>query len=249
VALAENLYRPQSVGEYVIAHVGYLFGVVSFVLGLMAKRSGVQAPQYNLHFGGRGSQYLDWLSVLGKKAAPELTAHLFRAGFGNSDAKVELTTSGSEAKHEVGRGLLHGADKIVAEGSDLPDRETFLGEEGYSQGPPTWDAPLTSRSLSTLAAPETLTDAHLALLRRFVSAFVEHPVSEPLARALGLDLGRIDSRFQGQVQTALFGPGSAWLESRRSGGGAANRLIEPFFVVEAKVLLAHVTGNEKLFPD
>jgi hypothetical protein len=249
--LAQNLYdAPGSAGERVLAHLGYLFATVSFVLGLLVKRHGLSADRYDVRFAGRGSEFLHWLEALGTGLSRELPKTFFLAAVGKSKDEVEvaITPPGDYVKQEVGRGLLL---ESVSDSPNDDERNTFVGETGFQliDGPVTWDASLTFATLQTIPQPTPPTDlAKLTNLQLFVRTILDAPAAQAMARGLGVRSSILNKELRDQIHTRLFGPASAWSAvQEKAGNREGQMLLEPFFVTEAKVLLEHATGNKNLF--
>jgi hypothetical protein len=246
--LAKNMYQGRgSAGERVIAYAGYLYATVSYLLGLMVRRQGPPSDRYEIHFAGHGSEFLKWLDVVEDNAASALPGAFFRAALGPDAAAVEVDVQlpGEDVKQEVGRGLLA---PPVGERTASRDRVTFLGEDGFvpdEKGG--WAAELSFDTLNSLEAPaQAVPFERLTQISRFVDVFTTDPVARSFARALGITRERLDTKLRDNIKSRLFGPQSAW-RSRRAGTESDDTLLEPFFVIEAKALLEHATGNQGLF--
>jgi hypothetical protein len=249
-ALARNLYDGQgSSGEWVIAHLAYLFATVSFLLGLMTRRSGVTQDRYDIRFAGKGSQFLFWLEALNTGSSLSLPASFFRAGLGsdNPDIVVDVSLPNDEVKQEVGRGLL------LPDFSEQPpgdERLTFVGETGFGSNENLldWRSPLDFETLRRFAAPtQPVPLDRLENLQSFVKAFDVDAAARKAARALRL-APALNLSLRDLIHSELFGTHSVWRAARddkahRSG----DALLEPFFVVEAKALLKEATDNRSLF--
>jgi hypothetical protein len=245
--LAKNMYQGRgSPGERVIAHAGYLYATVSYLLGLMVRRGEARSDRYEIHFAGHGSEFLKWLDVLEDNASSELPGAFFRAALGADAVKVEVHLPGKDVKQEVGRGLLA---PRVSNAQAPRDRITFLGEDGFTpEGGEGWKTKLGFDTLSALQAPgQSVPFERLTHISRFVEVFATDPVARNFARALGITRERLDGKLRDRINDRLFGPQSAWRAARVSGGEGDDSLLEPFFVVEAKALLEHATGNHGLF--
>lgn len=244
--LARNLYDGQgSPGEKLIAHLAYLFATTSFFLGMAVKKAGLTADRFDLRFAGRGSEYLHWLDALATGACRSLPATFFRAGAGLTVEEVQVTPPGAEVKQEVGRGLLV---QTLEQQLEPDDRVTIVGEDGFSDASHElkWSDDLTFdvlRGLREPPAPRPLDS--LTHLRAFVAAFQGDPAAKKAAQALGLKPASLDAGLRDRVHDQLFGPASAW--NAMHSGGTQERLLEPFFITEAKALLEHLTGNHDLF--
>lgn len=266
--LADNLYTGRgSDGERVIAHAGYLYAALSFLVGLMVRRAELDRDTYYLHFGGRGSGFLPWLDALGAGVHEELAATFFRGGLRpDGDVKVEITYSQDDAKEEVGRGILLATDEARSMSEDLTRHRhrTFLGESGLPgpEGEPLdWTTELDGKTLGRIQEPERPRpiDSYEHLLR-FLEVFrAAEPPLDAIGSALGLDAGDLlDEDLRDHLHQRLYGPRGPWSEwrayQRRKEEAGRNEkvekpelLLEPFFVVEARALLEHATGNRKLF--
>jgi hypothetical protein len=247
--LARNMYQgPGSPGERVIAHAGYLYATVSYLLGLMVRRQGSASDRYEVHFAGHGSEFLRWLDLMEDDASSELPAVFFCAGLGSERSKVQVDVRlpGTDVKQEVGRGLLA---PLVGDTAARRHRATFVGETGFftDETGGGWDADLGVQTLSRLQPPtQAVPFEKLAHITDFVKVFAEQPVAESFARALGITPERLDLKLRDRIHDRLFGPQSAWRAAKAAGAGDQS-MLEPFFVVEAKALLEHVTGNPSLF--
>ena len=115
-------------------------------------------------------------------------------------------------------------------------------------GPVSPDAPLTAEVLREIAAPNSPVPLeNLEELQRFLAAFSHDQTTKAVARALGLGPEKMDQRLRDHVHNRLFGPHSAWQANRQQGAQTDQSLLEPFFAIEAKAVLEHVTGNVGLF--
>jgi hypothetical protein len=249
-ALARNLYDGQgSSGERVIAHLAYLFATVSFLLGLMARRSAVAQDRYDIRFAGKGSRFLYWLESLNTGSSLSLPASFFRAGLGVNEGEVVVDVSlpSYEVKQEVGRGLLL---PDVSQQSPSDERLTFVGETGFGTqaSPVDWTASLDLEALRRMPAPpQPVPLERMESLQAFVRAFEYDPAARKASRALRL-AEALNLPLRDLIHSELFGTHSVW---RAAHDGNAQRsgdaLLEPFFVVEAKALLEEATDNRSLF--
>lgn len=253
--LATRLYKkgPGSPGERVIAHAGYLYAAVSYLLGMMVRRAALDQPHYSVYFAGRGSEFLPWMDELRDNGATELVRSFFRAGhgdFGAAPPTVSVTLPQSDAKQEVGRGLL---EEDITQGAGAgPERVTFLGESGFGEAEVQlgWDAPLTFHTLQRLVRPGSELGAEdLAMLRRFVATFYTTDVGTDVARSLRIGQDIVTTELRNRIVDKLFGPASAWSRVRSQGNLADSALLESFFITEAKILLEHATDNYHLFKE
>ncbi len=248
--LAKNLYQgPRSDGERVIAYAGYLYAAVSFLLGMMVRRAGMTQPLYEIFFAGRGSEFLPWLDLVAEDGSTAVPAAFFRAGLGQPGQQVQVRvhTPGATAKHEVGAGLLA---PPLDFGVPARERLTFIGESGFesAEGPLAWNAELGSESLCAVLRPEQPVDlAQLEELQRFLGAFEDGEGPRTIARALGITRASLNLELRNRIHEKLFGPHSAWQACSGPGSPADQTLLEPFFIMEAKALLEHVTGRPGLF--
>ncbi|HEX6372613.1 MAG TPA: hypothetical protein VF006_27080 [Longimicrobium sp.] len=244
--LAKNMYHEDSPGERVIAHAAYLYAAVSFLLGLMVRRQGA-TDRYEIHFAGHGSEFLRWLDLMEDNASTELPAVFFCAGLGcaRQDVDVDVRLPGADVKQEVGRGLLA---PRVGPTTAPRHRVTFVGESGYfGDGDDSWNTELGVQALKAFQPPsQPLPFERLQHITRFVEVFSTASVAASFGRALGITPERLDLKLRDRIHDRLFGPQSAWWAAR-AGGGSDHSMLEPFFVVEAKALLEHVTGNTSLF--
>ena len=252
--LATRLNRngPGSPGERVIAHAGYLYAAVSYLLGMMVRRAELKQPHYSIYFAGRGSEFLAWVDELQDSGAADLARSFFQAGLGDSQEvpSVSVFLPGMDAKQEVGRGLLE--DDITRGEGAGPERVTFLGESGFSnaQGQLGWSAPLTLQTLQQLVRPESpLEPEDLVMLRNFVGAFYTTEVGADIARSLGVREDVVTAELRNRIVDKLFGPGSAWARAQGQANLADTALLESFFIAETKILLEHSTRNYQLFKE
>jgi hypothetical protein len=248
VPLAKTLYEPGKAGAHVIAHIAYLFAALSFLLGLMARRERLADDAYNIHFAGRGSEFLRWLEVLGHDAPVSIPRTFFLAGFSDDPDGFDASVAFPEhdAKQEVGRGLL---TPLTHDGRAASERETFIGESGFFAAQELgWDDPLTIDVLRRLKRPESRFPAEqLAVLRKFIETFSKNPAAQTAATTLNIQAAILDRELRDKIVNRLFGPGSAWAQAQTPGATGDHALLEPFFIVEAKTLLEHATGNHQLF--
>jgi hypothetical protein len=255
VVLAETLYGgPNSPGERVLAHLGYLFATLGFLLGTMVRRDREAVSpgaRYDIRFAGKGSEFLRWLDALAPGASKTIPEVFFRAGLGQgaAGAEVEISLPTAEVKQEVGRGLLL---RAVGDETSDSNRSTFVGEAGLTIAgrPLRWDEPLDFDTLRAIEVPSTPIEVEaLTTLNAFVGTFETDATTKQVARALGISPKILTRQFRDRVHTSLFGPHSAWNATRQAGnaGQEGSALLEPFFVTEAKTLLEHATGNPNLF--
>ena len=247
--LAQNMYEgPGSSGERAIAHLVYFFAALSYLLGMMARKENVLQDSYYIHFAGHGSKFLQWLDVLHKGASHSIPQTFFLAGLNQDSRGIQVSVSlpGDDAKQEVGRGLLR---PLTTDPTANHQRETFLGESGFSAGEPlSWDALLTFDVLRTIEPPlGHLETSQLKQLAGFLAAFENNEAAKQAARALGIGPNVLDNTVRDAIYNRLFGPDSAWHSAQQAGGTLDHSLLEPFFMVEAKTLLEHVTDNHHLF--
>lgn len=252
--LAKALYQgPESAGARVIAHAGFLYAAVSYLIGLMARREQLEYREYALFFAGRGSQFLPWLNELTDRGAREIPRTFFLAGLGAQQqpvtVRVELP-SADTAKHEVGRGLL----EMSVAGVDESPREhvTFLGETGFSTAdePIEWTSAVSLDDLAKLENPgNKLQPENLAVLRDFLAALRDTGPGRAIARALGCKHPEVTERLRGRILQKIFGPATAWAASRSDEGQTSRdrAMLEPFFIMEAKAFLEDATDNPRLF--
>lgn len=248
-ALSGNLNDgPGSAGERALSYLGYLFATLGYLLGLMARRAGARADHFEIRFAGKGSGYLDWLESLGSDAGRSIVSTFFLAGLGNpKDVDLDIHGPGTMAKQEVGRGLLA---QGISPDSGNDDRVTFAGERGFFgvNGELDWAANLDMEALRALRKPESPTDlSKLEMLNGFVDAFEATTLSRKVARALGISRAALTPTLRNRIHERLFGPQGMWAASQAKGAAAEDALIEPIFIVEAKTLLATVSGHHDLF--
>jgi hypothetical protein len=247
--LAKNLNSGQgSAGERLLSHLAYLFATTSFFLGMAVKSVGLRADRYDIRFAGKGAEFLHWLEALSTGASRTLPANFFRAGAELTNEQVQVTPPGSEAKQEVGRGLLV---QLLEQQEEHDERVTIVGEDGFKTGGRAlgWADNLgfdVLRAIEVPAQPRPLET--LKHLTSFIGAFQSDPASRKAARALGLVPASLNVELRDRIHNELFGPGSAWNAVRNADREQEHRsLLEPFFITEAKILLEHLTGNHDLF--
>lgn len=266
--LADNLYAGRgSEGERVIAHAGYLYAVLSYLMGMMVRRAGVQSDTYRMHFGGHGSGYLPWLDTLGAGTKRRLPETFFLAALRpEDDVQVQVNLSAEDAKEEVGQGILLASEEAWDLNRRISDHRhrTFLGESGLpgpDAEPLAWSSELKAETLGEMTEPERpLPLDSYEHLMRFLRPFREgDPPLDAIGEALGLSGDILNENLRDTLHQRLYGGNSAWSrwqvfmrkkEEASRGGGGLDRpdlLLEPFFVVEARTLLEHVTGNSELF--
>lgn len=250
LVLAQNMYKGMSSpGERVIAHAGYLYATVSYLLGMMVRRQGGRADRYEIHFAGHGSEFLTWLDLMADDASKQLPAAFFRAGLnaGGQPVIVDVRLPGRDVKQEVGRGLLA---QPVGETVRQRHHSTFVGESGFfgAEDGEGWDAELGPETISRLQAPsQPVGFERMTQITNFVDVFTTDPVAQPFGTALGISRDKLDTALRDRIHDRLFGPQSAWKAATRTDSPRDHSMLEPFFVTEAKALLEHVTQNRKLF--
>jgi hypothetical protein len=239
--LAKWMYTPQGVGRYVIAHVGYLIAAVSYLLGMLARHQDATASRYQIHFAGRGSEFLHWLVALGDDAPIEVPKVFFRAGLRSADCEVEVILPDEYAKQEVGRGLL--AEAPAQENASI-QRTSFVGESGFEARGRSlaWDDRLDVDVLQDLKRAESPEAREPEELAAFVKAFEASEATRAIAEPLGItpDIMR-DGSLQDKLDHALLAITNEAVRDKD------HVLLEPIFVKEVKVVLEHVTGNHHLF--
>lgn len=246
--LASNLggVGPRSPAERVLAHAGYLFATLSYVLGMMVRKVGLDAERYDLRLAGKASGLLRWVDVLGPHGSQSLADSFFRAGLNASSAvRLDITIPDADAKEEVGRGLLEDLSLDLEQG----ERRTFLGETGFTgpAGALVWDTELTTEMLEKMPEPVgPIPYEQLTSLKRFADTFDVSPVGRVIARSLDLSPAHAGAALEQKIHGAVFGPTSAF-QAVRNGSTQDSAMLEPIFVTEAKVLLEHVTNNQGLF--
>jgi len=245
--IAPGLYNTdQDPGTKLLFHIAYLFSALSYLMGLFRREEDYTADTYWIHFGGHGSDYLNWLDTLEEGAGESLVKSFFLAGTGNAttDAEVKVTKSDDEAKHEVGIGLLNRQykDKAGAEGQ----RKTFVGETGFTS-PGSGNSVdaftvVTADGLQEAVKELTTTDLQSRdFLTQFIGAFEATPVSRRVAKGLGIDSSTLTNELCERINQKLSEPSSAWEQ------GEAASTFEPVILTEIKVLLEEVSGNRNLF--
>lgn len=269
--LADNMYDGRgSAGERVIAHAGYLYAVLSYLLGLMVRRAGLApdpdagAPTYHIHFGGHGSGFLRWLDALGAGTHRKLPETFFLAALGAEEpARVKVSLSDEHAKEEVGQGILLASEEAWVRNRELSDQHhsTFLGESGLPERDGEaldWSSTLTPETLGRLAEPDRpLPLASYAHLMRFLEPFRgDERTLAVIGDALQLRGEVLDDDLRRRLHQRLYGTKSPWSRWRTyrehegesdDGDRRPDLLLEPFFVTEARTLLEHATGNPQLF--
>jgi hypothetical protein len=241
----------QDAGTKLLFHIAYLFAALSYVMGLLRREEAYTATTYYVHFGGHGSDYLNWLDTLEKDAGKSLVKSFFLAGVGLSPNEatpdVEVRVSGDFAKHEVGIGLLHSEYEEQADTDG--QHKTFLGETGFTspdsgEAVDPWKWVTASKLKETIRKPEgTDSVESREFLKGFVDAFQATPLSERVARGLGLGPEAMNDKLLDMINNKLFQPSSAFVR------GEDARIFEPVILTEIKVLLEKITGNSDIFTD
>jgi hypothetical protein len=232
-------------------HIAYLFAALSYLMGLLRRKEEYTASTYFVHFGGNGSGYLNWLETLEKDAGKSLVKSFFLAGIGLSPNEaipdVEVQVSGPFSKHEVGIGLLH--KEYREQGGTDGERKTFLGETGFTspasgKDVDPWTSVTASNLKEAIRKPEgTASVESREFLKGFVDAFQATPLSERVARGLGLGPDTMNDQLLAMIDNKLFEPSSAFMN------GEDARIFEPVIITEIKVLLEKITGNSDMFTD
>ena len=248
-SIAPGLHNTeQDPGTKLLFHIAYLFSALSYLMGLFRREEDYEASRYYIHFGGHGSDYLNWLDTLEEGTGDSLVKSFFLAGTGkdSTDAEVNVTKSTDEAKHEVGIGLLHNEYRET-EGAE-GQRKTFLGETGFtspgSENPVDPFTEVTAEGLKE-AVSELATDDLQSrnFLSGFIAAFEATPVSQRVARGLGIDSNILTDELRDRINQRLTEPSSAWAN------GEDASTFEPVILTEIKVLLEEISGNRNLFSD
>ncbi|MEQ8330669.1 MAG: hypothetical protein RH859_09430 [Longimicrobiales bacterium] len=240
------LESPDAGGPRLVHHIAYLFSGLAFLMGLLRRAEAGSADTHYVHVGGLGSDYYRWLEGLESNAGSALVSQFFLAGAGistDNGVAVEVSTSGEQAKHEVGMGLLA---PTYSDPEKLGVRRTFVGEVGFfapdgSPVPPF--EPIDDGELGRrVARPRVARDlATMDHFMSFVHTFQGSPLSRRIAKDLGIVQSALDSRLRDAITARQFGPESAWAR------GASADVCEPLVVSAMKVLLEHVTSNNHLF--
>jgi hypothetical protein len=244
VAVAKN-----PAGRRLIAHAGYLYAVVAYLLGLMARQRRMELKHYDLHFAGHGSQFIRWLDALTDGGGQAIPGAFFLAGLGADDARTVAIHEPAHAKEEVGRGLLLFA---AAEQPGTITRDSFVGETGFGAeaAPLAWDHPVNAEEVPDLLATGVPALEEMKLLGRFIDIFAESVATRALGKALGLNPKTVDrGRLHNRIRDRLHMRGSAWAAAGRPGMDSDGARLEPIVVVGAKALLEVVTGNTSLFDE
>ncbi|HEX8430357.1 MAG TPA: hypothetical protein VF625_03680, partial [Longimicrobium sp.] len=235
-------------GRRLIAHAGYLYAVVAYLLGLMARRADMKLQHYDLHFAGHGSQFIRWLDVLTDGGGQAIPGAFFLAGLGAGNGHTVAVHEPAQAKEEVGRGLLLFG---VTERPGTITRDTFVGETGFgtAAAPVPWDRAVHAEEVPDLLTTGVPELAKMELLERFIDTFAESVATRALGKALGLTPETVDrGRLHNRIRDRLHMRGSAWA----GGAGASDpgrARLEPIVVVGAKALIEVVTGNTSLFDE
>lgn len=245
-----NLYArgPGSPGERILAHVGFLFSVVAYTLGQITMRSSVNiGDNYRIYLAGRGGHLLSWLDAFGPSASRNFVSTFFCAGLGvdgsgASKINVNVNLPGTEVKEEVGRGLLLDKDASAISSVSSFDRETFVGEAGFTTGQRElgWKDPLSVDVLRNLDRPDRPSELSQRLaLNAFVNVYFTDPLARQMGQALGIVPQAMNSNLRDRIHDQVYG-----LVQRASVANASQRIVlEPMFVSEAKALLEHCTGK------
>jgi hypothetical protein len=265
----QSLYTtgPGSPGERVLAHVAYLFAVVSFTLGMLTGKDddGTQ-DNFSIFFAGRGAALLSWVDALAPDAAKSLVGRFFRAGLSlgadRPKPKVNVNLPDADVKEEVARGLLMsggelpGAPTSGDEDEDDPrkanfhGRRTIVGESCYMSGTTAldWKSELTAFQLRQISEPRSATKlGDMIALHTFVDTFGSDDLTQSIAEALGIEPGVMDENLRDLIHERIFGPAGTW-QMAKDKVKSKHLILEPFFVTEAKALLEQATGNS-LFED
>ncbi|HYW08681.1 MAG TPA: hypothetical protein VE913_17095, partial [Longimicrobium sp.] len=236
-------------GRRLIAHAGYLYAVVAYLLGLMARQARMELKHYDLHFAGHGSQFIRWLDVLTDGGGQAIPGAFFLAGLGAGDARTVAIHEPTQAKEEVGRGLLlFGA----TEQPGAITRDTFVGETGFgpAAAPFPWDHSVHAEEVPDLLATGVPDLDRMELLGRFIDTFAESVATRALGKALGLAPDTVDrGRLHNRIRDRLHMRGSAWAAGTHGTTDPGRARLEPIVVVGAKALLEVVTGNTSLFDE
>lgn len=239
--LAKAMFRPDGPGSYVIAHVGYLAAAISYLLGMLARHQSEEVDRYQIHFAGRGSQFLYWLLALGSDVPEEVPTVFFRAGLRSHEVAVKVVLPEEYAKQEVGRGLLVRSPQT--ERADV-QRQTFVGENGFrSHGRDlSWDDTLDMDVLKNLKYRESAPLSEREELGGFLRAFETSEATRTIAAVLGISPDVLNSdALRDDLEHSFVGL------RERAVQNADHVLLEPLFIQEVKVLLQHTTGNKHLF--
>lgn len=234
-------------GQLVLAHAAYLYAVLSFLMGQLARREDIEHDRIQLRFGGRGAGFWSWMGEFSPQGPAEICSSFLCAGLGR-DVAVEVAIS-KRLKEEVGRGLLY---RLDAEPEEPFERTTYFGESGFARNDGSgfeWNDVLTAKTLQDLAEPTALSLAEHEQFVTFLKTFERTQAGREVARTLGISPSLVsDNRLRDRVHEQLFGSESAVAHARRSNGyGTDAALLEPLFVTEARTLLTYVTENPDLF--
>jgi hypothetical protein len=238
-------------GRRLIAHAGYLYAVVAYLLGLMARRTKMaDLPHFDLHFAGHGSQFIRWLDVLTEGGSQEIPRAFFLAGLAAPGTRTVMIHAPARAKEEVGRGLL------LFEGNEQPaaiTRDTFVGETGFGpeETPLPWYHRVKAEEVPDLLATGVPELDRMELLRQFMNTFQTSVATRALARALGIVPGAEGNkgRLHNRIRDRLHMPRSAWATAGNPTMDPSRARLEPIVVVGAKALLEVATGNSLLFDE
>ena len=150
-------------------------------------------------------------------------------------------------KQEVAKGLLCEGVRDDLERERM--HTTFVSEPDVltDSGSLSWDDDLNVEVLERITKPQhPLPLSRFATLARFLDAFGNDDAARIVAKALGIDRARLNTELRDRIHTQMFGPGSSWSKVRDP-DGKTKALVEPFFVIEAKTVLEHVTDQAGLF--
>ncbi len=237
--------HPLGKGRLLIAHLIYLFSALTYFVGLLARKAGMREETgYYVFVCGRGGRFLEWIQGYDQLISCMLSAGLRGPAPCDRDIKV-YTRLSAFPKEEVGRGILaesalHAKKEKKPGCYDLLPPTVTAGECGF-QGIG-WDTELSPELIRGLP-PNVPPVASLVELQAFLKAFRSCAATKVAGELLQLDAST--PLFSDALKERLFGLGRNRVRYELETNAQA--ILEPLFIVEAKVLLETCTGNGDLF--
>ncbi len=241
-----------------ITHLTYLFSMLLYYAGLLARKAELQSTQseFYVYFSGKGGQLVTWIP-----AYKEMVEWMFLAGLRGPNAtvtgeppSVQVKLS-SYSKQEVGRGLLadsrlEGQERKIYFGEGMAKPAVTFGENGYHNLQ--WNAELNEDSMKQLKDLPPLAKLHE--LKHFLQAMHANPATRRAAKMLDLPdpaLGDYEPRmrkFNAALGNRLFGMqrGAIVYDLIHHPDDAVN---ESLLITELKVLLETLTENSRIFAE